>query len=156
MDLDNVWQALNLSQGWQNIRDKGAKYKQLIALDRARETSTAEPVAINGIDERALNTVMENKMPSLLAGTGGIVANSLLNNPVGGTVDALTFNALNLKDDEWKESKKPIYPPNSLPKLDSEQVDRQLDYMEKRIATDMMTRNALREQQMREDYYENK
>lgn len=96
------------------------------------------------------------------AGVGGIAVNHILDNPVGGTVDALTFGVTNFKPDERSTYLPPtvipgqmatpavmVSPDSATPAfaLNAEERKRQADYLKRKIATDMITLQSLEIQQ---------
>jgi hypothetical protein len=99
-----------------------------------------------------------NERP-LVSGAGLLAANHFLTNPIGGFVDALTFGATDFRQDNQPEQlqQQIVIQPNqpglsqqvsySVPALNADQIKRQQDYLNRKVATDMLTLEALRNAQ---------
>lgn len=98
----------------------------------------------------------------IVSGVGAMAANHLFGNPVGGFVDALTFGATDFRPEDVPVGSQQIIlqqpiaasnapPPNvsySVPQLDADQIKRQQDYLKRKVATDVLTLEALRNAQL--------
>ena len=102
------------------------------------------------------------RYPYLAGGAGAVGtlgANYLVGNPIGGAIDALTFGLTNFKPDQYQQpSAAPLSAPpqggmnvgNAPPApqefiLNDEQRYRQRDYLKRKIATDILTLQALQQ-----------
>ena len=112
--------------------------------------------------------VREKPMVYAAGALGGYALNQAVGNPVGGVIDATTFGVTNFRPNESDLiasqprqiiiSQQPTaqmssQPMNaSVPALDEEQMKRQREYLERKIATDLLTVQALQQPQQREYY----
>jgi hypothetical protein len=67
----------------------------------------------------------------------------MLGNPVGGVIDAVTGNVLDLRRDNETAMDRYV-PNNAIKPLSAEDVQKQRDYLNRKIAVDTLTLNELR------------
>lgn len=108
----------------------------------------------------ASNFTRHNTVPVAAGTFGGLALNHMAGNPLGGTVDFLTMGATNFKPDPEIERINQVTLYNqpgvatspqqmmshSIPEMDEEQRKRQLSYLERKVATDLLTIEALQQQ----------
>ena len=101
-----------------------------------------------------------NPVPVAIGTFGGMALNEMAGNPLGGAIDFLTLGATNFKPNEEVERttnirlysqpgmvQKSVMPSNyTVPELDEEQRKRQIQYLERKVATDLLTIEALQQQ----------
>lgn len=106
-----------------------------------------------------------NKLMASAGAVGAIAANQMLGNPIGGVADALTFGVTNFRPDQevgaepqsqvvimqqpgMQSSNQAGVPtqPTSLPGLNEEDRKRQLQYLQRKMATDLITMQGLQPQ----------
>lgn len=75
---------------------------------------------------------------------GTLIANQILDNPLGGTVDAVTLGLTNLRPDEPTVTE--IYPPNpQIPGLQADEIRKERERLQKNMAINAMTLAQLRQ-----------
>lgn len=114
------------------------------------------------------NWAGQNKLMAGAGAVGGFAANQMLGNPIGGVIDALTFGVTNFRPDmevgaepnsqlvimqqpgmqQSPSSNQAGVPtqPMSLPGLNEEDKKRQLQYLQRKMATDLITMQGLQPQ----------
>lgn len=112
----------------------------------------------------ATNWATNHRLPAAAGAIGGFAANQMLGNPIGGATDALTFGLTNFRPDmevgaepqsqtlimqqpgmQAPSSNQAGVPtkPMSLPGLNEEDRKRQLQYLQRKMATDLITMQGL-------------
>lgn len=145
-----------------NIALTGFKGKPFSTYDPALNTPVgrADTAIYN-----AANWGGQNKLAVGAGAVGAIAANQMLGNPVGGVTDALTFGLTNFRPDAETGSEPPQMiimqqpgmerstsqagvptQPLSLPALNEEDRKRQLQYLQRKVATDLITMQGLQPQ----------
>ncbi|MGB6301121.1 MAG: hypothetical protein WBF90_33775 [Rivularia sp. (in: cyanobacteria)] len=108
----------------------------------------------------ASNFTRHNPVPVAAGAFGGLALNHMAGDPLGGTVDFLTMGMTNFKPDPKVERINQVTLYNqpgvatapqqmmshSIPEMDEEQRKRQLSYLERKVATDLLTIEALQQQ----------
>lgn len=124
-----------------------------------------------GIADNAIyNTALYANQNPLHAGgavIGGVLANNMLGNPIGSLIDTATFGMTDFDNNNLSNQPMPpqtiqIMPATStqpqqmqtlsLPALDEAERKKQIDYLQRKAATDLITINALRQQPGMEGY----
>lgn len=126
----------------------------------------------SGIADNAIyNTALyANQHPYQAVGAslGGMVVNNMIGNPIGAAIDTVTFGLTDFKKDEVNpihDSQIIIYQPTmqqptmqqgqqiyNLPPLNEAEKKRQLEYLQRKAATDLITIQALQQQPGMEQY----
>lgn len=128
---------------------------------------SAKFLRTNPVTEYSIN----NPLSAAAIGLGTVAANHALGNPVGGVVDFLTLDTTNFKPEErlgYEEtpysatlipfpqhitpitnqpSQSPSLSQQSLPSLNEEERRKQLQYLQRKMATDLLTIQALQQGQ---------
>lgn len=119
-------------------------------------------------DSAIYNTALyANKNPLIAGGAiiGGTLANNMLGNPVAAIIDTATFGLTDFDNGNLSSQPMPgqtiqfvnATPANnaqsvSLPALDEAERKKQIDYLQRKAATDLITINALKQQPGMEGY----
>lgn len=148
------------------------RYAQMVT-DGFKGAPTPIPVASGGgrLDNAlyaGTRYATANPVPVAIGTFGGIVLNNMAGNPLGGAIDFLSLGLTNFKPDEEVERMTNVrlysqpgmqqqasaMPSNyAVPELDEEQRKRQLQYLERKVATDLLTIEALQQQPGMGDIY---
>lgn len=143
---------------WRGIRNQPMSPYATTPVEEAIY-NTAKFARTNPATEYAI----ANPLPAAAAGLGGIALNHALGNPLGGAVDFLTLDTTNFKPNEEIGYESMPYPsmqptpsaslstlvaPAQQPitPLNEEERRKQLEYLQRKMATDMLTIGALQAQ----------